>query len=122
MTSELHIALLARADYLRCVTVVGDDTDLIVLLLHKTKETELNTAQLFFRTKECTGTHSPFLLGVWKQHDFQDIYKGQQSSSESLELAKTTGCQLLFLRTVMCLVVVCKIPLLARRSRPKCSR
>ena len=32
--------------------MVGDDTDLIVLLLHKKKEMELNTAQLFFRTKK----------------------------------------------------------------------
>ena len=53
-------ALLAAAEYLRCVTVVGDDTDLIV---HKTKDIELNTAQLFFRTKKCTGT-SLFLLHV----------------------------------------------------------
>ena len=59
----IDIALLAAAEYLRCVTVVGDDTDLIVLLLHKTKDIELNTAQLFFRTKKCTGT-SLFLLHV----------------------------------------------------------
>ena len=57
----IDTALLAAAEYLRCVTVVGDDTDLIVLLLHKTKDIELNTAQLFFRTTKCTGT-SLFLL------------------------------------------------------------
>ena len=42
----IDTAILAAAEYLRCVTVVGDDTDLIVLLLHKTKDIELNTAQL----------------------------------------------------------------------------
>ena len=31
---------LAAAEYLRCFTVVRDPTDLIVLLLHKTKEIE----------------------------------------------------------------------------------
>ena len=31
-------------------------------------------------------THSQFLLGVWIQHDIQDIYKVQKSSSESLKL------------------------------------
>ena len=45
------------------------------------------------RTKKCTGvslfllhvlgkavheTHSQFLLGVWMQHDLQDIYEGQK--------------------------------------------
>ena len=59
----IDTALLAAAEYLRCVTVVGDDTDLIDLLLHKTKDIELNTAQLFFRTKNCTVT-SLFLLQV----------------------------------------------------------
>ena len=40
----IDTALLAAAEYLRCVTVVEeDDTDLIVLLLHKTKDIELNT-------------------------------------------------------------------------------
>ena len=46
----IDTALSAAAEYLRCVTVVGDDTDLIVLLLHNTKDMELKTAQLFFRT------------------------------------------------------------------------
>ena len=34
---------MAAAEYLRCVTVVGNDTDLIVLLLHNTKDMELNS-------------------------------------------------------------------------------
>ena len=62
----IDTALLAAAEYLRCVTVVGNDTDLILLLLHKTKDIELNTAQLFFRTKKCTGT-SLFLLHVLRK-------------------------------------------------------
>ena len=32
--------------------MVGDNSDLIVQLLHKTKDMELNTAQMFFRTKK----------------------------------------------------------------------
>ena len=31
-------------------------------------------------------THSQFLRGVWMQHDLQDIYEGQKSSSESMKL------------------------------------
>ena len=58
--------------------MVGDNTDLIVLLLHKTKDIELNTAQLFF----------------------EDIYEGHKSSSESLKLTQNTGCQLLSWRTL----------------------
>ena len=68
--------------------MVGDNTDLIVLLLHKTKDMELNTAQLFFRTSlfllpACVRNkpfmiHTQFLLGVWIQHDFQDIYEGHK--------------------------------------------
>ena len=38
-----------------------------------------------------------FLLGVWMQHDFQDIYEGQKSSSESVKLTQNTGGQLLCL-------------------------
>ena len=102
---------MAAAEYLRCVTVMGDDTDLIVLLLHNTKDIELNTAKLFYRTKKYIvkslfllhETHSEFLLGVWMQHNFQDIYEGQKSSSESLKLTQNIGGQLLCLRTVMCL-------------------
>ena len=101
--------------------MVGDNADLIVLLLHITKEIELNTAQLYFRTKKCTGT-SLFLLhcvrkkpfmrhilsfysvsGCNSQHDFQDIYEGQKSYSESLKLTQSTRGQLLCLTTVMCL-------------------
>ena len=31
-------------------------------------------------------THSQFLRSVWMQHDLQDIYEGQKSSSESMKL------------------------------------
>ena len=94
-------ALLAAAEYLRCFTVVGDDTDLIVLLLHKTKDIELNTAKLIFRTKKCTGT-SLFLLRVlgksrsWETFSVSTrcIYEGQKSSSDSLKLTQNTGGQL----------------------------
>ena len=48
----IDTALLAAAEYLIRVTVVGDDTYLIVLQLHNTKDMELNTAELFFRTKK----------------------------------------------------------------------
>ena len=90
--------------------MVGDftdyGTDLIVLFLHKTKTIELNTAQLFFRTKNfllpAWETRSQFLLGVWMQHDLQDICERQKSSLESLKLIQNTEGQLLCLRTVMC--------------------
>ena len=74
-------------------------------LTPRTKDIESNTAQLFFRTKTCAGTllfllhvlgkavhetHSPFLLGVWMQRDFQGIYEGQKSSLESLKLTQNT--------------------------------
>ena len=68
--------------------------DLIVLLLHNTKDMELNTPQLFFRTKKwhwdialfaasvrknaVHETNFQFLLGVWLQHDLQGIYEGQK--------------------------------------------
>ena len=36
----------------KCVTVVGDDTDLIVLILHRTRNSVLTPGKLYFRTKK----------------------------------------------------------------------
>ena len=69
----IDTVVLAAAEYFRCVTVVGDNTDLIVLLLHKTKEIELNTAQQYFRTKKCTRT-SLFLLHVLRKSRSWDTF------------------------------------------------
>ena len=81
---------------------------LIVLLLHKTKDMELNTARLFFRTT--SDRIKPFMRHILSLHSVSGcnttsriFMKGKTKFSESLKLTQNTGGQLLCFRTVLCL-------------------